>query len=69
MKMNNLDKSVLKLWYIRALIAALALILAFVSVIIVLITTEVSGNVILAVSLGAGIPLVLLLGFIFTRSF
>lgn len=65
MKMNNLDKSVLKLWYIRALIAALALILAFVSVIVVLITTEASARVMLAVSLGAGIPLVLLLGFIF----
>ena len=64
MKMNKLDKSVLKLWYIRAAIAALALLGVAVGVPVILIATEVSGNVILAVSLGVGIPALLLLFFI-----
>lgn len=64
MEMKKLDKSVLKLWYIRAAIVALALVLAFVGAVIALITADTSENVRLAVSLGAGIPLVLLLAFV-----
>ena len=64
MKMNKLDKSVLKLWYIRAAIGALALIGVVVSVLVILITTEVENSVMLAVSFGVGIPVVLLLGII-----
>ena len=65
MKMNKLDQSVLKLWYIRAALEALALVLAFVSAVIILVVTEVSQNVMLAVLLSAGIAIVLLLAFIF----
>ena len=61
MKMNKLDKSVLKLWYIRAGIGALALIGVAIGVLAVLLATEASGNVILAVSLSVGIPVLLLL--------
>ena len=61
MKLNKLDKSVLKLWYVRAAIAALALIGLAVGVFVVMLATGVSGNVILAVSLGVGIPVFLLL--------
>ena len=64
MKMNKLDKSVLKLWYIRASIGALALIGIIVSVLVVLFATGASGKVTLAVSLSAGIPILLLLGVI-----
>ena len=62
MKMNKLDKSVLKLWYIRAGIGALALVGAIVSVLVILFATEAPSNVILAVSLSVGIPVLLLLG-------
>lgn len=61
MKLNKLNKSVLKLWYIRAAIIALALIGAIVSVLAVLITTGAPSNVTLAVSLGVGVPILLLL--------
>lgn len=61
MEMNKLDKSVLKLWYIRAAIGALALIGAEISVLAVLLATEAPRNVTLAVSLSVGIPVVLLL--------
>lgn len=64
MNLNKLDKSVLKLWYVRAAIGALALLGAVVSVLVILLATEVPGNIILAVSLGAGIPILLLLCFI-----
>ena len=64
MKMNKLDKSVLKLWYVRASIGALALIGIIVSVLVILFATGASGNLTLAVSLGAGIPILLLLGVI-----
>ena len=59
--MNKLDKSVLKLWYIQAAIGALALIGVLVSVLVVLLATEVTSNVMLAVSFSVGIPVVLLL--------
>ena len=61
MKMNKLDKSVLKLWYIRAAIRAFALIGAAIVALVILLATEASGNVKIAVLLGAGIPIVLLL--------
>ena len=61
MKLNKLDKNVLKLWYIRAGIISLALVGLWVSVLIILITTSVPGNVTLAVSLGIGVPILLLL--------
>ena len=61
MKMNKLDKSVLKLWYIRAVIGALALVGAVVGVLAILIATEAPGNVKLAALLGVGIPVFLLL--------
>ena len=64
MNLNKLDKNVLKLWYVRAAIAAFALVGALVSVLVILLATEVPGNIILAVSLGAGIPILLLLCFI-----
>lgn len=64
MNLNKLDKNVLKLWYVRAAIGALALLGAVVSVLVILLATEVPGNIILAVSLGAGIPVLLLLCFI-----
>ena len=62
MKMNRLDKRVLKLWYIRAAIGALALVGVIVGVLVILLATEASGNVVLAVSLSVGIPVLLLLG-------
>ena len=61
MKMNKLDKSVLKLWYIRAAIGALALVGVVVSVFVILLATGASSNVTLTVSLSVGIPVVLLL--------
>ena len=61
MEMNKLDKSVLKLWYIRASIGALILVGIAVSVLVILLATEVSTKVILAVSLSTGIPTILLL--------
>ncbi|MBR3894204.1 MAG: PH domain-containing protein [Clostridia bacterium] len=64
MKMNRLDKSVLKLWYIRAAIGALALVGGAVGVLVILIASEAPSNVVLAVSLSVGIPVLLLLGLI-----
>ena len=59
--MNKLDKSVLKLWYIRAFIGALALIGILVSISVILISTGAESNVIAGVLLGVGIPVFLLL--------
>ena len=61
MKMNKLDKSVLKLWYIRAVIAALALVGIAIGVLVILLATEASGDVILTASLSVGIPIFLIL--------
>ena len=63
MELKKLDKSVLKLWYIRAAIGALALIGVLVSVIAVLTATGAPSNVMLAVLLGVGIVVALLLCF------
>jgi len=61
MKMNKLDKSVLKLWYIRAAIGALALVGVVISVLAILLATEAESNVMLTVSLSVGIPVLLIL--------
>lgn len=61
MEMNRLNKSVLKLWYIRATIAALALVGFVIGVLVILLAAEVAGNVMLAVSLSVGIPAFLVL--------
>ena len=64
MELRKLDKSVLKLWYIRAAIVSLVLLGLLVTVFVILIATEVSSDVTVAVSLGVGIPILLLLSFI-----
>lgn len=62
MELRKLDKRVLKLWYIRATIASLALVGVFTSAAAILNATEASNNVTLATLSGIGIPIVLLLG-------
>lgn len=62
MELRKLDKSVLKLWYIRAAIAALALIGVFKSATVILNVTGATSDITFAVLLGAGIPVALLLG-------
>ena len=61
MEMKKLDKSALKLWYIRAGILSLILVGIAVSIPVVLIASEVAANVTLAVSLGVGVPMLMLL--------
>ncbi len=61
MELKKLDKSVLKLWYVRAGIGSLALLGVFASVAVILIAAGASGEVTLAVLLGVGIPVALLL--------
>ncbi len=61
MELKKLDKSVLKLWYIRAAIGSLALIGVFASVAVILYATGASSDVTLSVLLGVGIPFALLL--------
>lgn len=61
MELKKLDKSVLKLWYVRAAIISLLLIGFFAGLIIVLIATDVPIDVILAVSAAVGVLVVLLL--------
>ena len=64
MKLKKLDKSVLKLWYIRVAIVALALIGAFITLAVVLITSGVPTGVTLVVLLAAGILDALLLALV-----
>ena len=64
MKLNKLDKRVLKLWYIRAAIGALALLGALVGVLVILLAAEAPQSVMLPVLLGVGIPVLLLLCFV-----
>lgn len=64
MEMKKLEKNVLKLWYIRAVIISLALIGVVVSVITILITTGAPSDVSLTVSLWIGVFLALILCFI-----
>ena len=61
MKLKKLDKSVLKLWYIRAAIGSLALVGVFTSAAVILSATRAPGDVTLAVLIGVGIPVALLL--------
>lgn len=61
MELKKLDKSVLKLWYIRAAIGSLALVSVFTSVAVILNATGAPGDVTLAVLPGVGIPVALLL--------
>jgi len=60
MKLNKLDKSVLKLWYIRASIIVLALFGAFSLAAVVLFAADAPRNVTAAVLLGIGIPVALI---------
>ena len=62
MELKKLSKSVLKLWYIHGAIISLALVGVFTSSAAILNAAGASGNVTLAVLLGVGIPVVLLLG-------
>ncbi len=64
MELKQLDKSVLKLWYIRAGIGALALLGVFASVAVILSAAGASGDVTLAILLGVGIPVAFLLALI-----
>ncbi|MBR6744148.1 MAG: PH domain-containing protein [Clostridia bacterium] len=59
--MKKLDKSVLKLWYLRASILALALIGVFVGVLAIAVAAGASEKEKLVVSCAAGIPIFLLL--------
>ncbi|MBQ2988420.1 MAG: PH domain-containing protein [Clostridia bacterium] len=59
--MKKLDKSVLKLWYLRASILALALIGVFVGVLAIAVAAGASEEEKLVVSCAAGIPIFLLL--------
>ncbi len=61
MELKKLDKSVLKLWYVRAGIVSLILVGVFSGAAVVLNTTGASNDVTLAVLLGVGIPVGLLL--------
>ena len=61
MELRKLNKSVLKLWYIRAAIGSLALVGVFTSAAVILNATGASGDVTLAVLIGVGIPVALLL--------
>ena len=61
MELKKLDKRVLKLWYIRAAIGALALVGVFTSVAVILSVTGSPGDITLAVLLVVGIPVALLL--------
>ncbi|MBE6671720.1 MAG: hypothetical protein E7593_05915 [Ruminococcaceae bacterium] len=61
MELKKLDKSVLKLWYIRAAIGSLALVGFITSVAVILNATGTPGDVTLAVLIGVGIPVALLL--------
>ncbi len=63
MKLKKLDKSVLKLWYIHAAIASLALIGVFATAAVILSTSEAPSDVTTAVLLGVGTLVILLLVF------
>ena len=62
MELKKLDKSVLKLWYLRAAILSLALIGVFTSTAVVLAAEDVQSNVTCAVLVGVGTLVALLLG-------
>ncbi len=60
MEVRKLDKAVLKLWYIKALIASVAMIAAFVVALFLIEDSKVR----LVVALSAGIPDLVAVGFI-----
>ena len=62
MELRKLDKRVLKLWYIRAAIVSMALLGVFTSAAVILNATGASSDVTLAVLLGVGVLVALLLG-------
>ena len=62
MKLKKLDKRVLKLWYLRAAIVSLVLVGSFANTAFILYATEAPGDVTLAVLLGVGLLVALLLG-------
>ena len=64
MELKKLDRNVLKLWYIRASVGALALIAVFVGVAVILNAAGAAGDVTLAVLICVGIPVALLLAII-----
>ena len=61
MELKKLDKRVLKLWDIRALITSLALAGVFAAAAVILAAAGASGDITLAVLSGVGIPVVLLI--------
>ncbi len=69
MELKKLDKSVLKLWYTRAVIASLALIGVFASVVGILTASGVTIEGMLAVLLCVGVPLLLILSFVLILPF
>ena len=63
MELKKLDKRVLKLWYVRASIGAVALIGAIASLVIILALTGGS-DAILPVMLAVGVPVMLITAFV-----
>ena len=61
MELRKLDKSVLKLWYVRAAVKSMALIGVIASAAVILNITEASKDLTVAVLSGIGIPVFLLL--------
>ncbi|MGM9643567.1 MAG: PH domain-containing protein [Eubacteriales bacterium] len=61
MELKKLDRGVLKLWYIRAAIVSLVLVCFFAGLTVGLIVTEVPREITLAVLLGVGVPVAMIL--------
>ena len=61
MELKKLNKSVLKLWYVRASIIVLALIGVFAGAVAILNSASATADVTLAVLLGIGIPVFLII--------
>ncbi|MBR2460812.1 MAG: PH domain-containing protein [Clostridia bacterium] len=64
MELKKLNKSVLKLWYIYAAIAAFAILLTFTIIAITLNVAGAPGDVTVATLLGIGIPAFVIIGII-----
>ncbi len=63
MKLKKLNKGVLKLWYIRAAIGVVALLGVFATTALILNASGATNGVTLAVLLGVGIPVAIIIGF------
>ena len=61
MELKKLNKSVLKLWYVRASIIVVALIGVFAGAVAILNSASATADVTLAVLLGIGIPVFLII--------